>query len=159
MTFSEDNYKFMSAALKEAEKAFEAGEVPIGAVVINQNKVIGKGFNQVEKLKDATAHAEMIALTAASENLGNWRLNECDLYVTVEPCIMCAGAILVSRVRNLYFGTMDTKFGACGSVFDLLETDKYNHKVSIYSGILETESRSLLEEFFVTKRIEQNRLK
>jgi tRNA(adenine34) deaminase len=152
MTFSEDNYKFMSAALREAEKAFEDGEVPIGAVVIYQNKIIGRGFNQAEKLNDATAHAEMIALTAASENLGDWRLNECDLYVTAEPCIMCAGAILLSRVRNLYFGTLDSKFGACGSLFDLIETDKYNHKVSVYSGILEAESRNLLEKFFKTIR-------
>jgi tRNA(adenine34) deaminase len=148
MMFSENNYRFMHAALQEARKAYKSGEVPIGAVVVNQNIIIGKGFNQVESLKDATAHAEMIALTAASESVGNWRLNECDLYVTVEPCIMCAGAILLSRIKNLYFSALDPKFGACGSVFDLLETHKYNHKLSVYGDLLSAESKSLLKVFF-----------
>jgi len=148
MTFSEDNYKFMYAALQEAEKAYEINEVPIGAVVIHGNRIIGRGYNQVEMLKDATAHAEMIALTAASNALENWRLTECDLYVTVEPCVMCSGAALLSRLRTIYFGAFDPKFGACGSVFDLIEQNKYNHSIEIYSGLLADESKFLLTKFF-----------
>ena len=138
----------MFAALQEAEKAFEEKEVPVGAVVVNNNKIIGRGYNQVEKLKDATAHAEMIALTAASNNIGNWRLNECSVYVTLEPCIMCTGAMLASRINELYFATFDTKFGACGSVHNLAENGITNHKIKVYSGIYAEESQRLLQDFF-----------
>lgn len=148
MTFSEDNYRFMYAALQEAEKAYEINEVPIGAIVTYENKIIGRGYNQVEMLKDATAHAEMIALTAASNNMGNWRLSECDLYVTVEPCVMCSGAALLARLRTIYFGTFDPKFGACGSVFDLIGQNKYNHSIEVYSGLLMDESKVVLRKFF-----------
>lgn len=152
MLFSEDKYRFMYAALQEAEKAFEEDEVPVGAVVVFQNKIIGKGYNQVEKLKDATAHAEMIALTSASNHLGSWRLNECDIYVTLEPCIMCTGALLASRIRELYFATSDMKFGACGSIYNLAEENKTNHTIKVYSGLLAKESEDLLRIFFNKKR-------
>ena len=146
--FSEEAYKYMFAALQEAEKAFEEDEVPVGAVVVYKNKIIGRGYNQVEKLKDATAHAEMIALTAASSFIGNWRLNECDMFVTLEPCIMCTGAMLFSRIRRLYFASYDPKFGACGSLYNLAEEGKYNHRIEVISGIYSEESTKLLTHFF-----------
>lgn len=149
MIFNEDTYRFMFAALQEAEKAFEDKEVPIGAVVVKDNKIIGRGYNQVEKLKDATAHAEMIAITAASNNIGNWRLNGCSIFVTLEPCIMCTGAMLASRISELYFAAFDPKFGACGSVYNLAEADKTNHNIKVYSGIYAEESKKLLQDFFI----------
>lgn len=153
MIFPEHVYNFMYAALQEAEKALEANEVPIGVVVVHENRIIGRGFNQTEMLNDATAHAEMLAITAASNNLGSKFLDDCDLYVTVEPCVMCSGAILLSRIRNLYFATFEPKFGACGSLFNIVESGKYNHKPSVYSGIYSEESKTLLEKFFQSKRI------
>ena len=153
MLFPEHVYKFMYAALQEAEKALEAKEVPVGAVVVYQNKIIGRGYNQTEMLKDATAHAEMLAITAASNNLASKLLEECDLYVTVEPCVMCCGAILLSRIKNLYFGAFEPKFGACGSIFNIIESDKYNHKPAVFSGVYSDESKYLLENFFRQKRI------
>ena len=146
--FSKIIYDFMFAALQEAEQAFEEDEVPVGAVVTYENKIIGRGHNQIEMLKDPTAHAEMIAITSAANYLNNWRLNGCDIYITLEPCIMCTGAILSSRVQNLYFSTFDPKFGACGSVYNLIEEKRYNHSLNLYSGIFETESKILLENFF-----------
>jgi len=148
MIFSEEKYRFMFAALQEAEKALEENEVPVGAVVVKENKIIGRGYNQIERLKDATAHAEMIALTAASNHIGNWRLSECSIYVTLEPCIMCIGALLSSRVKELYFSIFDPKFGACGSVYNLAEDGKTNHKINVYSGIYAEESKKLLRDFF-----------
>ncbi len=153
MVFSEDTYRFMKAALKEAVKAFDKDEVPVGAVVVHHNQIIGKGYNQVETLKDATAHAEMIAITAAANHIGDWRLNECDIYVTLEPCIMCTGAILNARINNLFFAEFDTKFGACGSLYNLPAENKYNHTVNVFSGLCAEESRSLLQEFFRNLRI------
>ena len=149
MIFEEEKYRFMFAALQEAEKALEENEIPVGAVVVKENKIIGRGYNQVEKLKDATAHAEMIALTAASNSIGNWRLNGCSVYVTLEPCIMCTGALLASRINDLYFSTFDTKSGACGSVYNLVEQVKTNHKIIVYSGIYAEESKKLLQDFFI----------
>ncbi len=148
MLFSEESYKYMYAALQEAEKALEEDEVPVGAVVVHNNRIIGRGYNQVERLNDPTAHAEMIAVTAASNNLGSWRLNECDIYVTLEPCIMCTGALLSARIVNLYFAAFDPKFGACGSVYNLAEEGKYNHKLNVYTGIYSAESLSMLKSFF-----------
>ena len=150
--FEENIYKFMFAAMQEAEKGLEADEVPIGAIVVYQNKIIGRGHNQTEMLKDSTAHAEMIAITSASNYLQSKILEACDLFVTVEPCIMCAGAIILSRIRNLYFGTFEPKFGACGSLFNVVENNKYNHKVNVFSGIYGDESKNLLEQFFKKKR-------
>jgi tRNA(adenine34) deaminase len=149
MIFTEETYRFMFAALQEAEKAFEEKEVPVGAVIVQNNKIIGRGYNQVERLKDATAHAEMIALTAASNHLGNWRLSDCSIYVTLEPCVMCTGALLASRINELFFSTFDTKFGACGSVYNLAEDGKTNHKIKVFSGIYAEESKKLLQDFFL----------
>ena len=143
MIFNEDTYRFMFAALQEAEKALEEKEVPVGAVVVKENKIIGRGYNQVE------AHAEMIAITAAANHLGNWRLNECSIFVTLEPCIMCTGAMLSSRLNELFFSTFDPKFGACGSVYNLAEDGKTNHKIKVYSGIYAEESKKLLQDFFL----------
>jgi len=145
----------MMSALKEAEKAFDMGEVPIGAVVVHENKIIGKGYNQTESLNDATAHAEMLAITAASNRLQSKVLDNCDLYVTVEPCVMCAGAILLSRIKNVYFGTYEPKFGASGSLYNMLESNKYNHKINVYSGIHAEESKSLMSAFFNKLRVKE----
>ena len=134
MKFSEQTYRFMYSALQEAEKALVENEVPVGAVVIRNKKIIGRGYNQIEKLNDATAHAEIIAITAAANHLGNWRLEECSLFVTLEPCVMCTGAMLASRIKELYFGAYDSKFGACGSLYNLAEDGKTNHKLKVYSG-------------------------
>jgi len=158
MIFNEETYRFMFAALQEAEKALEENEVPVGAVVVKENKIIGRGYNQVERLKDATAHAEMIALTAAANHIDNWRLSDCSIYVTLEPCIMCTGALLASRIKELYFSIFDPKFGACGSIYNLAEDGKTNHKINVYSGIYAEESKKLLEEFF-NKLKNQTKLK
>ena len=147
----------MYAALQEAERAFEEDEVPVGAVVVHKNKIIGRGYNQVEKLNDATAHAEMIALTSASNHLKNWRLNECSIYVSLEPCIMCTGAMLSSRIENLYYAASDSKFGACGSVHNLAENSKTNHTIKVFSGILAKESEDLLKSFFAKKRLKSKK--
>ena len=138
----------MFAALQEAEQAYEENEVPVGAVVVKDKKIIGRGHNQVERLKDATAHAEMIALTSAANHIGNWRLTDCSIYVTLEPCVMCTGALLSSRITELYFSAFDPKFGACGSVYNLAEDGKTNHKINVYSGIYSDESKKLLQQFF-----------
>jgi len=138
----------MFAALQEAEQAFEENEVPVGAVVVKDKKIIGRGHNQVERLKDATAHAEMIALTSAANHIGNWRLTDCSIYVTLEPCVMCTGALLSSRITELYFSAFDPKFGACGSVYNLAEDGKTNHKINVYPGIYSDESKKLLQQFF-----------
>lgn len=148
MIFSEASYKFMYAALQEAEIALENEEVPVGAVVVYKNRIIGKGFNQVEKLRDPTAHAEMIAVTAASNHLNDWHLNECDIYVTLEPCLMCTGALLASRINNLFFASFDPKFGACGSLYNLAEEGKTNHKINVFSGLMSEESSRILKSFF-----------
>ncbi|MDF1612378.1 nucleoside deaminase [Stygiobacter electus] len=153
MLFDESIYRFMYAALQEAETAFEKNEVPIGALVVFQNKIIGRGYNQTELLKDPTAHAEMIAITSASNYLGSKFLDECDIFITVEPCIMCSGAILLSRIKNVYFGSFEPKFGAAGSLFNILDSNKYNHKPNVHSGIYEKESRELLEKYFKSKRL------
>jgi tRNA(adenine34) deaminase len=145
----------MYSALMEAEKAFESKEIPIGGVVVFDNKIIGKGFNQTELLKDSTAHAEMLALTAASNYLHSKFLENCDLYVTVEPCLMCSGAILLTRIKNLYFGAFEPKFGACGSLYNVIQDNKYNHKPNVYSGIYSDEAQKLLEKFFSAKRLDQ----
>jgi tRNA(adenine34) deaminase len=148
MLFTEDKYRFMYAALQEAEQALEEGEVPVGAVIVHKDRIIGRGRNQVELLRDPTAHAEIIALSAAGNYMKNWRLNECEIYVTLEPCIMCTGALLAARMNELYFAAYDPKYGACGSLYNLAEEGKYNHKIKIYSGIYSSESTQLLKSFF-----------
>ena len=142
----------MEMALQEAVKAFQVDEVPIGAVVIQNNTVIGRGYNQRETLKDPTAHAEMIAITAAANTKGDWRLNDCVLYVTKEPCPMCAGAIVHCRLARVVFGAPDPKGGAAGSAMNLLQFPSLNHQCEITSGIMEADCCSLLQTFFREKR-------
>lgn len=156
MLFSEDIYRFMYTALTEAEKALEENEVPIGAVVVYKNRIIGRGYNQTEKLKDPTAHAEILAITSAANNLQDWRLNECDLYVNVEPCVMCTGAMIAARIRSLYFSIFEPKFGACGSLYNIAEDGRLNHKIKVYSGIYAEESSRLMKEFFLKTRSSDN---
>lgn len=147
----------MFSALSEAEKALDDNEVPIGAVIVHNNAIIGKGYNQVERLKDPTAHAEMIAITAAASHLNSKILDECDLYVTVEPCVMCSGALILAKIRNIYFGTFEPKFGACGSLYNIIQNEKNNHKPNLFSGIYADESKSLLDEFFKKIRIARDK--
>lgn len=144
---------YMHAALKEAVLAFEKDEVPVGCVIVHEGQIIARAHNQIKMLKDPTAHAEMIAITQAAAYLENERLNTCDMYVTIEPCPMCAGAMVLGRIKNLYFAAKDPKSGAAGSVVNLLQNNSLNHKVETESGILENESRSLIKEFFKNKRI------
>jgi tRNA(adenine34) deaminase len=143
---------YMSEALKEAKRALQSDEVPVGAVVVYREKIISRAHNQVEMLKDPTAHAEMIALTSAAGHLGSKWLLGASLYVTIEPCSMCAGALVLSRVKNIYFGAADIKTGACGSVMDIANNRKLNHRIKVTGGILEEECGSLLKEFFKNKR-------
>jgi tRNA(adenine34) deaminase len=138
----------MYQALQEAQHAFDEEEVPVGAVVVYGNKIIGRGYNQNIILKDPTAHAEMIAITAASNHLGSSRLEGCTLYSTLEPCLMCTGAILHSRVEKVIFATFDPKFGCCGSVYNHAEDGKFNHTIKVFSGLMENESRYFLKNFF-----------
>jgi len=142
----------MREALRQARKAYEADEVPVGAVVVRAGKVIGRAYNQVELLKDATAHAEMLALTQAEAAVGDWRLIDCDLYVTKEPCIMCAGALIHVRIRRLIFGCADTRSGAAGGMINLLQHSALNHDCEITSGVLQNECAAILQDFFRQKR-------
>jgi tRNA(adenine34) deaminase len=142
----------MREALKEAEKAFMEDEVPVGSVIVYKRRVIARAHNQVERLNDPTAHAEMLSLTSATNYLGTKWLNEASLYVTIEPCSMCAGALVLARIRRLYFGAKDPKAGACGSVLDIANHKKLNHRIRVEGGILEKECGSLLSEFFKKKR-------
>jgi tRNA(adenine34) deaminase len=143
---------FMREALRMANKALKADEVPVGSVVVREGKIVGRAHNQVELLKDATAHAEMLALTQAEAAVGNWRLTDCDLYVTKEPCAMCAGALVHTRIRRVVFGCADPAAGAAGSVINLLEMPTLNHRCDIASGVLENECASILRDFFRQRR-------
>ena len=147
---------FMREALRLAEKARAAEEVPVGAVVVRDGKIISRAYNQVELLKDATAHAEMLALTAAEAAAGDWRLTDCDLYVTKEPCPMCAGAIIHTRIRRVVFGCPDVRAGAAGTVMNLLDHNSLNHRCEITTGVLQTECASILQDFFREKRGQTN---
>lgn len=146
-----DHY-FMGEALRQAVRAYEAEEVPIGAVVVREGRVIARAFNQVELLKDATAHAEMLAMTQAESVLGDWRLTDCTLYVTKEPCPMCAGAVVHVRLARVVFGAADAKAGAAGSVMNLLQFPTLNHRCQITGGVREEECRTLLQNFFAEQR-------
>ena len=138
----------MEEALKEAEKAAALGEVPIGAVIVKDGNIVGRGHNLTETAKDPTAHAEMEAIRQAARNLGGWRLIGCDMYVTAEPCAMCAGAIVWSRIETFHIGTMDPKAGACGSVFNIVQEKKLNHNVKIEIGMLQEQCSGILKDFF-----------
>ena len=146
-----DEY-FMREALRQGQKAYAADEVPVGAVVVREDKIIGRAHNQVELLKDATAHAEMLALTEAEAAVGDWRLTDCDLYVTKEPCAMCAGAVVHTRIRRVIFGCADPSAGAAGSMMNLLQMPTFNHRCEITSGVLQKECAAILQDFFRRRR-------
>ena len=147
-----DEY-YMELALRLSLKAYSLGETPIGAIIVHNNHIIGKGFNQVETLKDATAHAEMIALTAAQSTLGDWRLTDCILYVTKEPCPMCAGAISHTRIKRVVFALSDPKAGAAGSAMNILQFPTLNHRCDITSKVKEEEARQIIQIFFRERRL------
>jgi tRNA(adenine34) deaminase len=151
LDFASDDY-FMGEALRQARKAEAQEEVPVGAVIVYRAEVIARAWNQVETLKDATAHAEMLAITQAESALGDWRLNECDLYVTKEPCPMCAGAMVQARIRRVIFGCPDPKTGAAGGMINLLQMPPLNHTCMITSSVRESECRQILQNFFRAKR-------
>lgn len=145
------NIYFMRQALKCAQKAAEKDEVPIGAVIVKDDKIIARGYNKSITLKDTTAHAEIVALRKACKKSNNYRLTDVSVYVTVEPCAMCMGALILARIKNLYFGTKDIKAGACGSVLNIQEK-KLNHKINVQSGLLQKECATIIKEFFKNKR-------
>ena len=149
---NEDNIKYMKEALKEAKKAELINEVPVGAVIVKDGKVISRAYNKKETTNSAINHAEIIAIQKANKKLNSWRLLDCEMYVTLEPCSMCAGAILQSRIKKVYIGTMDQKTGSCGSVFNLFDDYKLNHKVDIESGICKDECEKILQDFFKNLR-------
>ena len=148
----QDDERFMQAALAEARAADDEDEVPVGAVVVREGRIIGRGHNQQQKLHDPTAHAEMLAITAAAESIRDWRLTGCTLYVTLEPCAMCAGAIVLARIDRLVFGTDDPKTGACGSLYTITDDPRSNHQVALTRGVLEIECATILQEFFARQR-------
>ena len=156
---NDEHNTWMRYALEEAENALQENEVPVGAVIVCKNKIIGRGYNKVESLQDSTAHAEMIALSAAVTCLGQKWLTDCTLYVTLEPCAMCAGALVLARIKNIVFGADDPKAGACGSVMNIARHERLNHSIDIRSGILENECSSILKEFFVKMRGKNNTIK
>jgi tRNA(adenine34) deaminase len=148
----ETDQEFMKFALAEAQKAYDLGEVPIGAVLVFQNQIISRSYNQVESLKDATAHAEMLCLKKGAEKLGNWRLLDCTLYCTLEPCLMCAGAMILSRVKTLVWGAPDLRHGAGGSLMDVFAMDHPIHQLEVRQGVLKDEAAGLLKKFFQERR-------
>ncbi len=147
--------KFMMEALKEAKKAYDKLEVPVGAVIVKEGKIIARAHNLKETKTDTTKHAEILAIQKASRKLKSWRLLDCDMYVTLEPCSMCAGAMINSRIRKIYIGTQDAKTGAVGSVFNLFNDYTFNHKVEAETGILKDECESILQQFF--KELRKNK--
>ncbi len=146
---------FMKEALEEARKAFEKDEPPVGAVIVKDGEIIARGHNLRESLQDPTAHAEMLAIRAASAKLGRWRLSDCDIYVTLEPCVMCAGAMVLSRLNRLIYGTDDPKAGAVNSLMNLVSDERLNHQNEVKSGILAAECGDLLRRFFSARRKSQ----
>ena len=144
--------KWMSEAIRLAQIAYEKDEIPVGAIVVKDNKIIGRGYNQREILKDPTAHAEILAITAAATTIGDWRLNDCTLYVTKEPCAMCAGAIINSRIRSVVFGCYDSERGYCGSIADLCSYPRLKNDITVRGGINEERCLALIQDFFKTKR-------
>jgi len=150
--------RFMEQAIIEAKKALQMNEVPIGAVVVHDGEIIGRGFNQRESLQDPTAHAEIIAIRQAAEYLGGWRLTNCLLYVTLEPCPMCAGAIVNARVRSLIYGANDPKAGAAGSLMNLVQDSRLNHRVEVIAGVCSESCSQLLKDFFSALRKDKNNL-
>ncbi len=151
-TVSDSDEQFMRKAIDAALIAEENGDVPIGAVIVYQNQVIGRAYNQREQLKDPTAHAEIIALTQAASFIGSWRLHGCTIYVTLEPCPMCAGALVLGRLDRLVYGCPDPKTGACGSLYDIVRDERLNHRLEVTSGVLAADCARLLQDFFKHRR-------
>ena len=147
--------RWMEQALREAEQADRRKEVPIGAVVVYEGRIIGRGYNQIETLQDPTAHAEIIAITAAAAHLGNRRLENCTLYVTLEPCAMCAGAIVLARLQRLVYGATDPKAGACGTLYNIVQDERLNHSLIVVNGVLEKKCGEILQNFFVKVRLNE----
>jgi len=152
MNNSKEDQRFMRLAIEQAKTAEENGDVPIGAVIVYKNQIIGKAYNQREQLQDPTAHAEIIALTQAAAFLESWRLNGCTMYVTLEPCPMCAGALVLARMDKLVFGCDDQKAGACKSLYNIVQDERLNHQLEVVSGVLADECSRLLQDFFEQKR-------
>ncbi len=150
----DDNLRYMGYALREAERALDIGEVPIGCVIVSNGQIVGKAHNQRELLQDPTAHAEILAITQAAAHYKSWRLEDAKLYVTLEPCAMCAGAIILARVAEVYFGAYDPKAGVCGSLMNLLEDARFNHNPKLFPGVMADECGALLSGFF--QRIRQD---
>ena len=139
---------WMQVALQEARKAYQIGEVPVGAVIVREGRLIGRGYNQTEKLADPTAHAEMLAITSACQAIGDWRLDGAVLYCTLEPCSMCAGAAVLARIQRIVFGAADPKFGACGSIFNIPSDPRLNHRIELEGGVLMEETAEMMRAFF-----------
>jgi len=150
----DDNVRYMQYAIREAQRALEVGEVPVGCVIVHNGEIIGKAHNQRETLQDPTAHAEILAITQAAAHFKSWRLEDAKLYVTLEPCPMCAGAIILARVTEVHFGANDPKAGACGTLMNLLEDTRFNHQPAVFPGLLAEECGALLSNFF--KQIRTN---
>lgn len=155
------NEKYMKEALKEAKKAYEEDEIPVGAVIVKDGKIIARAYNKKEQKKDTICHAEILAIQKASKKINAWRLSGCTMYVTLEPCPMCAGALVNSRIDKVVFATPDEKTGACGSVLNLLEDYKFNHIVEVENGVMKNESETMLKEFFkdLRKRLNNGKKK
>lgn len=149
---SQKHQRYMARAFMLAEQAYDEGEIPVGAIIVKDDQIVGKGYNQVQRLNDPTAHAEMIAVSAACDNIGEKYLSECTLYVTLEPCSMCAGALVWSKLGRLVFGALDARAGACGSLFNLAQNENLNHRVEIIHGVMEKDCEYLLKQFFMNKR-------
>ncbi len=159
INITKEDKQYMRLAIEQAGIAEENGDVPIGAVIVYEDQIIGKAYNQREQLKDPTAHAEIIALTQAAAFLGSWRLNGCAMYVTLEPCPMCAGALVLARMDRLVFGCNDPKAGACGSLYDIVHDGRLNHRLEVKTGVLADECGKLLQDFFQKKRSDKTALK
>ncbi len=155
MTENKEDERYMKLAVEQAGVAEENGDVPIGAVIVREGQIIGRAYNQREQLQDPTAHAEIIALTQAAAALENWHLDGCTMYVTLEPCPMCAGALVLARMKRLVYGCSDPKAGACGSLYNIVQDERLNHRVEVTSGVLEAECSELLQKFFAERRSEQ----
>jgi tRNA(adenine34) deaminase len=156
MCNDKEDQRFMRAAIDAAEIAEENGDVPIGAVIVCENRIIARAYNQREQLADPTAHAEIIALTQAAASFENWRLHGCTIYVTLEPCPMCAGALVLARLDRLVFGRKDPKTGACGSLYNIVEDKRLNHRLNVTSGVLAEECKEQLQKFFRQRRIQED---
>lgn len=154
----EEDEKWMQLALAEAEQGLKEGEVPVGCVIVKDGVIIGRGHNRMEMLKDPTAHAEIIALTSASATIGNWRLNGTTVYITLEPCLMCTGALILARPARVVFGARDEKFGCLGSRYDIARDNKFNHRFEVTAGVMAQESARFLKLFFKKRREEKRQV-